>query len=165
MLYGLYLYDNDRDNYQLPFNKYQIDHIDRQRDNLNIKNMRLVSISENLKNRDPQRHEYKIIEIEKDIIDIEFIPIVLKYVDFNNVDNYLTIYKYDGTFYKISGYKYNDDKMTTIYKELPYRHDRDITPGNRTYLLRYNNKTHEYKEDILNMYGKNEWMQTENINE
>lgn len=157
-LYGLYIYDNNKENYPDPFKKYQIDHIDRQRDNLNIKNMRLVSISENMKNKDPQRHEYKIIEIEDDIINVDFIPISLKYVDLLG-EHFLTIYKHDETFYKISGYRYNDDKMTTIYKELPFRHDRDTTPGNRIYLVRYNNKTHEYKEEDLNRYGDSEWIQ------
>lgn len=153
-LYGLYVYGLNRDEYPEPFRKYQIDHIDRQRDNLNIKNMRLVPISENMKNRDPQRHDYKIIESEKDIIDAEFLPIIISYVDCVG-EHYLTVYKHDGTFYKISGYRYSDDKITTIYKEIPYRHDRDTTPGNRTYLIRYGNKTHEYKEGILNMYGEN----------
>lgn len=154
MLYGRYIYDHNREKYPEPFNKYQIDHIDRQRDNLNIKNMRLVSISENLKNRDPKRHEYKTIEIEKDVINVEFFPITLKYLDFQNVEHYLTIYKHDGTFYRIGGYRYYEDKVITIYKEIPYRHDRDITPGNRTYLIRYNRATHEYKEENLNILAE-----------
>lgn len=160
VLYGLYIYDNNREDYTEPFKKYQIDHIDRQRDNLNIHNMRLVSISENLKNRDPQRHEYKTIEIEKDVIDVEFTPVVLHYL--NHIgEQHLTIYLHDGTFYRISGYRYIEDKITTIYKEIPYRHDRDTTPGNRTYLIRYDGTTHEYKENILNIIADNVEMSCE----
>lgn len=148
-LYGYYLYyrdkfkDEEDQQYKLPFEEYQIDHINRKRDDLNIDNMRLVSISENMKNRSINRYHYKEIE-QNDIITPFLIFIIPEY-------NY-TVYKYNGDFYKIVNYHRYQSKTSIKYKELPYRHDRDTTQGNRTYYIIVDGKKHEINEKILNEY-------------
>lgn len=160
-LYGYYLYYHDKSKdekdqkYNLPFEKYQIDHINRKRDDLNIDNMRLVTISENLKNRDPQRHEYIILDTKEELGEGEFIPIVFRYNDFDGNLQHKIIYKHGNTFYnRLRSTKRIENIYINPYKELPYRHDRDTTPGKRTYLIRWNGKTHEYAEEILNSFAE-----------
>lgn len=148
-IYGYYLYmrdkseDEEDQQYKLPFEEYQIDHINRKRDDLNIDNMRLVPISENMKNRSINRYHYK--EIEQDNIITPFLIFIIPEYNY-------TVYKYQGDFYKIVNYRRYQSKTSIKYKELPYRHDRDTTPGNRTYYIVVDGKKHEINEKILNDY-------------